>query len=95
MDINPQGASSGVQKVQWWVWVAIALVALALLGGLYLYRTGGLNYGSGTAETEGATEESLLKQGTSDELSVIEKDVSRTNLIDLDKELGDIDAQLP
>ena len=95
MEINPQGDSSGVQKVQWWVWVVLALVVLALLIGIYFYKSGRLYYGPGTAEMPGATEEGLLRQGTSDELQAIEEDVRQTNLIDLDKELGDIDAQLP
>ncbi len=76
------------------MWVALALIVLAVIFGFYLYRSGGPSYGPGTAETSGATEEQLLQQDTSDEMSAIEKDVNQTNLIDLDKELGDIDAQL-
>lgn len=94
MDINTQGAPSGVQNAQWWRWVALALVVIAILFGFYLYRLGVPGYGPGTAEMSGATEEKLLQQDTSDELPAIERDVSQTDLIDLDKELGDIDAQL-
>ena len=75
----------GVQKWQWLV-VAFALVALVV----FMNLSGERSPYPQAADDE---VERLLEQGTSDELTAIEQDLSRTNLTDLDRELTDIGVE--
>ncbi len=84
-------------------WVALGILAAATAGVWYYYAY----YGSPalgpspsvpSPETVSALPDeatmSLKEQGTSDEVGDIERDINATGLDDLDRELGDIGAEL-
>lgn len=90
---NPQSASP-IGPI---VGVIIIVLVLAL-GGLYFWgkelaQQDSLESTNDIVNTPDSSTESLKSQGSSDELSSIETDISATNFSDLDKELRDIDAE--
>lgn len=80
------------QKIEWWHWVIVGLAVVFFLYGINSYRAPGPSSDEFSAKNQ---DEKLLQQGNSDELADIEKDIRATDLTDLDRELGDIEAQLP
>jgi len=86
----------------WFVPVMLALVALIVVGSLWVMNKGLIipkpspsptPTPSPSAEIDEDTT-ALEEQGTSDEISDIEADLNATDLSDIDKELTDIDSEL-
>lgn len=80
---------------------SIIVIAVIVLGGIYFWVT---RSGESTTPTEAPTlgqavkpdeaTAALLVQGTSTEISDIEKDLNATNLNDIDAGMNDISSQL-
>ena len=83
MPLTPRPAKALVL----WIGIAVIAIAAAILA-WYYYSPSWLPAGPDAATLK------LESQGTSDEVSAIEQDLSATDLTDLDKELSDIEAEL-
>jgi len=79
---------------------SIIVVAVIVIGGIYFWMTRSGETPSTETSPLGQTvppdqeTAALLNQGTSDEISDIEKDLNATNLNNLDAGMNDINAQL-
>lgn len=78
---------------------SIIVVAVIVIGGIYFWMTRSGETPTATSPlgqtvTPDQETAALLNQGTSDEISDIEKDLNATNLNNLDAGMNDIDAQL-
>ncbi|KKQ57684.1 MAG: hypothetical protein US77_C0018G0007 [Microgenomates group bacterium GW2011_GWC1_38_14] len=79
---------------------SIIVVAVIVIGGIYFWMTRSGETPSTETSPLGQTvppdqeTAALLNQGTSDEISDIEKDLNATNLNNLDAGMDDINAQL-
>lgn len=82
---------------------SIIVIAVIVIGGIYFWMTrNGESTAPATTETPSLGQTvtpdqetaALLNQGTSSEVSDIEKDLNATNFDNLDAGMGDIDAQL-
>jgi hypothetical protein len=93
----------------WYLFVIVAIILLAVVGGLWFYNQKALQENSSqgtpqiqemiTGETEAPIEEdaqiaALQQQSDSDEISQIETDIQATDLSNIDKELADIEAEI-
>jgi len=93
----------------WYLFVVVAIILLAVVGGLWFYNQKALQENSSqsapqiqemiTEETETPIEEdvqiaALQQQSDSDEISQIETDIQATDLSNIDKELADIEAEI-
>lgn len=80
---------------------SIIVIAIIIIGGIYFWMTResesplpGETSPLGQTMTPDQETAALLNQGTSDEISDIEKDLGATNFDNLDAGMSDIDAQL-
>jgi len=84
----------------WFIPVIIALVAVIVVGALWVTNKGLLVPKPSPTPTPTPAAEideetaALEEQGTSDEISEIEADINATELSDIDKELTDIEDEL-
>jgi len=92
----------------WYLFVVVAIILLAVVGGLWFYNQKALQENSSqstpqiqemiTGETEAPIEDAqiaaLQQQSDSDEISQIETDIQATDLSNIDKELADIEAEI-
>lgn len=85
----------------WFIFIALAIVALLIVGGLWFTNQGLLTKPTPSptpipspSSSVDETTSNLEKQGTSDELAEIEKDLEATDLSNLDKGLTDIENEL-
>jgi len=84
----------------WFIPVILALVAVIVVGALWVANKGLLAPSPSPTPTASPSAEldedtaALEEQGTSDEISKIEADLNATDLTDIDKELTDIEDEL-
>ncbi len=93
----------------WYLFVSLAIILLAVVGGLWFYNQKTLEKNSSqtlpqteemmTEETTSQIEEdaqtaALQQQSDSDEISQIEADIQATDLSNIDKELTDIETEI-
>lgn len=104
MQQNPTGTPVGMppeEKSMGALIGSIIVIAVIVIGGIYFWMTrNGESPVPGETPPLGQTvapdqeTAALLNQGTSSEISDIEKDLNATNFDNLDAGMGDIDAQL-
>ena len=104
MDIQPGGIPplEAPKKQQWWMWVVIALVFLFFLFGIYFFGSRNESYippvvlnKENMKPNHDITTEMLTNQSSSDDLAAIAADVQASDFTSLDKELTDIQTQIP
>ncbi len=97
--ISEPGKEFNLGKL-WFIPVMLVLVALIVVGSLWVMNKGLITPKPSPAPTPSPSAEIdedtavLEEQGTSDEISDIEADLNATDLFDIDKELTDIDREL-
>jgi uncharacterized protein HemX len=96
---NPMVPSDEKEKPVGPIVGAAIIVAILILGGIYLWATlSSRNVGNMTgAEILSQEDEALKdlqKQGISDSISDIEKDLNNTDISNIDKELENIESEL-
>lgn len=88
--ISPEQAPAASKKMAV-IWIVVAVAVLVGIGWYYFFYF--IPLPSVPSGPDEATTK-LEQQSSSDEVSAIEQDLGATDLGDLDKELGDIDAVL-
>jgi len=71
----------------------VVIIGILVIGGLYIWGKNIVENGGPSQTTDAATE-ALNSQSSSTKASDIEADLNATNLENLDKELGDINAAI-